>query len=317
MRKWHERNCINPRLLAWALILCLLAALCLSPVALAIDEIVQQPVSLTVEYHPGGQHGEGATMRLYRVADMTGFGTFTPSGKFAQLPYELNGLKDEQWDAVAYQIKSYADSNKITASAVQTVKNGKAVFQNLSCGLYLLTSDMYMDGRKYYITKPALVCMPNHSDPDHSDDWVYHVTMSPKPDTLNSDLLKIRKIWRNTTANDNLTPVIIHLIVNGHIHDTVTLAPDNNWSATFDNPLPSGADWSVVEINVPTGYTASWSWDTDGQYIWINMVNTKNGTPPPPPPELPQTGQLWWPVPVLAVSGMLLFGLGWSRRRHS
>ena len=33
--------------------------------------------------------------------------------------------------------------------------------------------------------------------------------------------------------------------------------------------------------------------------------------PPPPPPKLPQTGQLNWPVPVMAVSGMVLFVLGW------
>ena len=42
MRKQREHNCIYP--LAWALILCLLTALCLSP-AMAIDEIVQQPTS--------------------------------------------------------------------------------------------------------------------------------------------------------------------------------------------------------------------------------------------------------------------------------
>ncbi len=29
--------------------------------------------------------------------------------------------------------------------------------------------------------------------------------------------------------------------------------------------------------------------------------------PPPPPPSLPQTGQLKWPVPVMAVSGAVLF----------
>ena len=317
MRKWHERNCITPRRLAWALVLCLLAALCLSPSAFAIDEIVQQPTSLTVKYNPGGKGGESATMRLYRIADMTGFGTFTPSGKFAQLPYELNGLKDDEWDVLAYQIKSYADAKSIDANAVQTIRDGKTVFEGLDCGLYLLTSDMYMNNRKCYITKPALISLPDRCNPNKPDQWVYDVTVCPKSDTLNSDLLKIRKIWRNTTASDNLPPVTIHLIVNGQIHDTVTLGPDNNWSATFDNALPSGADWSVVEINVPTGYTASWSWDTDGQYIWINMVNTKNGTPNPPPPVLPQTGQLWWPVPVLAISGMLLFGIGWRRRRQS
>lgn len=43
--------------------------------------------------------------------------------------------------------------------------------------------------------------------------------------------------------------------------------------------------------------------------------------PPDPPPttkpseRLPQTGQLNWPVPMLASSGMLLFALGWLLRR--
>lgn len=42
-------------------------------------------------------------------------------------------------------------------------------------------------------------------------------------------------------------------------------------------------------------------------------------TEPPvsPPPDLPQTGQLNWPVPVLAVLGMSLFVAGWSLCRTS
>ncbi|MDY2814374.1 MAG: LPXTG cell wall anchor domain-containing protein [Dorea sp.] len=31
--------------------------------------------------------------------------------------------------------------------------------------------------------------------------------------------------------------------------------------------------------------------------------------------KLPQTGQLNWPVPVMAMSGMLLFMIGWSMYR--
>lgn len=34
----------------------------------------------------------------------------------------------------------------------------------------------------------------------------------------------------------------------------------------------------------------------------------------PSEPTLPQTGQLNWPIPVLAVSGLLLFSLGWKLR---
>ena len=43
--------------------------------------------------------------------------------------------------------------------------------------------------------------------------------------------------------------------------------------------------------------------------------------PPPLPPKLPQTGQLNWPVPVMALTGTMLFVMGWilcmSRKRIS
>ena len=42
--------------------------------------------------------------------------------------------------------------------------------------------------------------------------------------------------------------------------------------------------------------------------------------PPPPPPELPKTGQVNWPVPVMAVAGVILIFVGWLsclRRKRS
>lgn len=44
-------------------------------------------------------------------------------------------------------------------------------------------------------------------------------------------------------------------------------------------------------------------------------------TEPEDPPNLPQTGQLNWPIPLMAVLGLALFALGWglffdSKRRH-
>lgn len=42
---------------------------------------------------------------------------------------------------------------------------------------------------------------------------------------------------------------------------------------------------------------------------------TEPTEPKPTEPNLPQTGQLNWPVPVLAVSGLLLLLLGWYMRR--
>ena len=45
---------------------------------------------------------------------------------------------------------------------------------------------------------------------------------------------------------------------------------------------------------------------------------TPSAPPPPQGPKLPQTGQLWWPVPILLAAGLLLVSIGIiSRRRNS
>ena len=41
---------------------------------------------------------------------------------------------------------------------------------------------------------------------------------------------------------------------------------------------------------------------------------TATPTPTPQPPTLPQTGQLNWPVPVMAVLGLWIFAMGWILR---
>ena len=46
--------------------------------------------------------------------------------------------------------------------------------------------------------------------------------------------------------------------------------------------------------------------------------STPTPTPPvtkTPPPKLPQTGQLWWPVPLLVIAGLLFILAGWRRKR--
>ena len=42
---------------------------------------------------------------------------------------------------------------------------------------------------------------------------------------------------------------------------------------------------------------------------------TEPTEPEPTEPELPQTGQLQWPVPMLAVAGLALIAFGWTLRR--
>ena len=74
---------------------------------------------------------------------------------------------------------------------------------------------------------------------------------------------------------------------------------------------------------MPEGYTVSIS----REGITFVITNTLKpfeepeptptpGTPDTPGENLPQTGVLWWPVPLLAVLGALLLLLGWGLRRR-
>ena len=60
---------------------------------------------------------------------------------------------------------------------------------------------------------------------------------------------------------------------------------------------------------MPEDYTVA----VTQQEITFTVTNTNDNPPPPPPdePKLPQTGLLWWPVPVLAGIGAvaLFFGI--------
>ena len=58
----------------------------------------------------------------------------------------------------------------------------------------------------------------------------------------------------------------------------------------------------------------------DGDYLYDLDAQAKTELEQVPKPpqkpggKLPQTGQLNWPVPVLAAAGLTLFGIGWGIR---
>ena len=68
-------------------------------------------------------------------------------------------------------------------------------------------------------------------------------------------------------------------------------------------------------VTVPTLENGEYRYDINASpKVGLTPAPTEPTTLPPKPdePSLPQTGQLNWPIPVLAVGGLLLFVLGWS-----
>lgn len=83
-----------------------------------------------------------------------------------------------------------------------------------------------------------------------------------------------------------------------------------------ETPAPGYYPIAPFLVSVPmiSQDGTGWIYDVDASPK-VEPVPDKPAPPPPVTPESPpmiQTGQLSWPVPVLAIAGMLLFASGWA-----
>lgn len=168
--------------------------------------------------------------------------------------------------------------------------------------------------------------------------------------------LSVRKIWLNSSGNttgNHPNEVMLKLLRDGEDDREIVLR-DGKWSEVI-GPLDSQYRWDFEEVSI-RGWSSTIDSDDGRNYVVENRRPSGGGgddpggndppdeveidepdvplsVPPledlPEPPEeieiddpdvplgdLPQTGQLWWPVPLLAVSGMFLLLVGWGRNRR-
>ena len=280
------------------------------------DELVTLSVAVDWEKEPL----QDAQVTLHRVADISedAYGIiFTLCGAFAEYPVDLKELDNDGWQAAANTLAVYAQADDISPSATALVAaNGTASFADLTAGLYLMQMLPYRDAQGYeYKAMPVLLELPEY-DEDHGT-WINQAQaemklerQEPLPETTQ---LTVRKVWDNGAMTQPQS-VRIALICDGVQQQTVELNDKNNWRYTFSN-LDTKKEWSVIEVDVPDGYTVTYSTKDSV----VTVTNTGEGLEPTPPPtqtpdKIPQTGVLWWPVPLLALIGLLLFALGWRLR---
>ena len=165
---------------------------------------------------------------------------------------------------------------------------------------------------------------------------------------------ELHKRW-NDSGNENVRPTSISVRIrrNGEDYKRVTLNSDNGWSYEWkDKP---GYIWEfeeTIEGNNPYSVSVTRTENADGLMVVYTMTNTYTGTTPPPPgtppntppgtppstppgppqfPDvlgairelpavlgarrLPQTGQLWWPIPVMVIAGVVFIAKGIRKNR--
>lgn len=159
------------------------------------------------------------------------------------------------------------------------------------------------------------------------------------------------KRWVDTGYESSRpSSIAVDLYLDGALFRTVTLSDANAWTYSWE--YEDGHTWTIAE-HITGSYSAALSESGTSFILTNTHTtdtppdnppdNPPWNTPPSSPPStpvtpavagavrtpavtpaavtpdvlgasrLPQTGQLWWPVPVLALAGMLLFGIGWYK----
>lgn len=227
----------------------------------------------------------------------------------------LKDLDSSGWNTAANTLASYVGFDNISAWVTKTTdSSGHMDFGALSTGLYLVVGQQTTIGNTTYTVAPFLVSLPNLSN---SGTWNYNVNVLPKlSGTTTEDTtvdISVVKVWNDgdgaATRPDSIDVVLLR---DGVAYATYILDATNYWRHTWSG-LSNRYTWTVIEKNVPDGYTVTY----DSNHTTLTITNTSIDKPKTTDSNstLPQTGMLWWPVPAMAVLGFLLFLIGW--KRHS
>lgn len=258
----------------------------------------------------------GMLFSLYHVSTVDESGELTPTERFSfhAEALDIRGKNDAAWTKLANTLEQkivLSNSIRPDFSAVCGT-DGTVCFENLPLGLYLVTSSNLELNGYVYSVDPFFVLLPTQNAA--SNTWNYAVSVNAKavqyPVRMDYEVLKI---WKDE-CHENQHPESIEIVLwqDGKEFDRITLPENGHWSHTWSG-LDVHHKWMVTETQQP-GY-AQPDITREGQTFVV--TNTCIKSEAPTSSDLPQTGQLWWPVPVLLCAGLLFVLIGLMRRRGS
>lgn len=277
----------------------------------------EESVSITIEYEPGI-----CPFDFYKIADVDEYGEITLAPPFDDYADSSSVLDDidffdsEKLRTLSTTLEALIGRDQISPKyEASTDESGSLTLENIERGIYLIIGTKTADDKYTYSPSPIFVCAPSRGKGEA--EWQYDITVELtkfEKEELDKKYTecKVIKIWLDGN-NQKKRPASISacLMKDGKVHDTVILSKDNNWTHTWKE-LSAEHTWSVVEKVVPNGYSMTVE-KNQNTFVIKNTVKTSSGTSSG---ELPQTGQLWLPVPVMLIVGIISFTTGWLRRRY-
>lgn len=227
---------------------------------------------------------------LYRVADEN----YKLTGVFSN--YSVDLKQDVQGAANALENRILMDGIEADAYATSD-SSGKASFSGLESGIYLVVGKEVESNGVFYMPQISLISLSG----DLSVDLKYETSNK-------ASRIHVLKVWKKDNKKSRPKSIEVCLLrSDGIVVDKVVLNSDNQWSTTWDN-LSTLYTYRVMETSVPSGYKESCTREKDT--IVLTNTGSDKYRVEKKDEELPNSGQLWWPVPVLLFVGLVLFGLG-------
>lgn len=227
---------------------------------------------------------------LYRVADEN----YNLVDSFSH--YSIDLKQDVQGAANALENRILMDGIEADAS-VTSDGLSTASFTGLETGIYLVVGKEVESNGVFYMPQVSLISLSG----DLSVDLKYET--SDKPSRIH-----VLKVWKKDNKKSRPKSIEVCLLrSDGIVVDKVVLNSDNQWSTTWDH-LSTLYTYRVMETSVPSGYKESCTREKDT--IVLTNTGSDKYRVEKKDEVLPNSGQLWWPVPVLLFVGLVLFGLG-------
>lgn len=192
--------------------------------------------------------------------------------------------------AIATKLDAFVSEHHVSSITITTDENGTATCKDLALGLYFIRQTATVEG--FAPCTPFMVTVPG----ENAEGFNYDVNASPKTEVARLTAITIKKVWNTDESTEAADYVTVQLLKNGNVIRTATLNAQNHWQVTYTD-MPESDAYTIKEVDVPEGFTAT--------YQQKNYVFTVTNTA-----TLIQTGQLVWPIPILAISGMLFIAIG-------
>lgn len=244
----------------------------------------------------------GLSLSLCQIATLKE-GALAFGDGFEEAGFSLDILLGALNETNANTILEYIQKNQLPKNTLKS-QEGALTFSGLTPGLYLL----FCEEEQSLYFAPFFITLPFDKDGAPC----YHATATPKLSENNesSKSIYLIKKWEDRDNKSGKRPkeITAELLRDGAPIATATLSAETGWAYTFKD-LPKSGRYSIKEYAVE-GYRAECNGDAENGFILTNtLIEGK----------LPQTGQYWWPILILAVAGIGLISLGFlerGRKKH-